>query len=67
MLLEPAAAEMAAQRITPAELESLRRLVGFGPRRSPPPYSRGRLTSTGNFTLASPKCRRTAASSSSTN
>lgn len=31
MLLEPAAAEMAARRITPAELESLRRLVGFGP------------------------------------
>lgn len=30
MLLEPAAAEMAARRITPAEVESLRRLVGFG-------------------------------------
>jgi GntR family transcriptional regulator, rspAB operon transcriptional repressor len=31
MLLEPAAAEMAAQRITPAEAEALRPLVGYGP------------------------------------
>lgn len=31
MLLEPATAEMAARRITPAEVARLRELVGFGP------------------------------------